>query len=69
MTDECYAVAKKMILENKEKIQLLSNELIEKNTIDFPDIKRILGPSSHDLKSVQGFMDLKKDIENKKVAQ
>jgi hypothetical protein len=54
-----------MVIENKDKILRLSDELIAKDTIDFPDIKKILGPSTHDLASIQGFLDLKKEIEAK----
>ncbi len=54
-----------MVTENKDKLLKLSDELLAKDTIDYPDIKRILGASTHNNDSIQGFLDLKKEIEAK----
>ncbi len=41
--DECYARAKKLIQDNKDKIDALVNVLLEKEVLDAEEVKRITG--------------------------
>lgn len=41
--DECYAIAKKKLLENKDKLDLLAKRLIEKETLDEGEVRELLG--------------------------
>ena len=41
--EERFAVARKMIEENKESLETLAKELLEKETLHNEDIERILG--------------------------
>lgn len=39
---ECYARAKKLIEDNKKKLKLLANTLLEKEVLDVEEVKRIV---------------------------
>lgn len=54
--DMQYNVAKKIIIDNKDKLELMANMLLEKETIDSTDIEMIM-TGKHDIK--------KPDVENK----
>ena len=41
--DECYIRAKEMLLANKEKLKLLSEQLLEKEVMDGEEVKKLLG--------------------------
>ncbi|MFC1708873.1 ATP-dependent zinc metalloprotease FtsH [Candidatus Omnitrophota bacterium] len=41
--DECYAKAKKLILDNKDKLVTLANALVEKEVLQVEDVKKLLG--------------------------
>jgi len=43
IVDECYARAKKLIQENKDKIDNLVSALLEKEVLDAEEVKRIIG--------------------------
>jgi len=40
---ECYARAKKLIKDNKEKLKALADTLIEKEVLDVEEVKRVTG--------------------------
>jgi len=42
--DQQYQECKKLIVENKDKLELLAERLLVKETISLPDIVEILGP-------------------------
>ena len=41
--DECYAKAKKLIQDNKDKLATLANALVEKEVLDVEEVKKMLG--------------------------
>jgi cell division protease FtsH len=43
IVDHCYAVAKNKLLENKDKLDLLAEKLIEKETMDEIEVRELLG--------------------------
>ncbi|MGD2278584.1 MAG: ATP-dependent zinc metalloprotease FtsH [Candidatus Omnitrophota bacterium] len=43
IVDSCYELAKKKLLENKEKLDLLAKTLIQKETMDETEVRDILG--------------------------
>jgi len=49
--DQQYRECKALILEHKDKLELLAERLLEKETIALPDIVEILGPRPFPLKT------------------
>jgi len=49
--DQQYQECKALILEHKDKLELLAERLLEKETISLPDIVEILGPRPFPLKT------------------
>ena len=43
IVDHCYQIAKSKLTENKDKLDLLANKLIEKETMDEDEVKKLLG--------------------------
>ncbi|MGB2651565.1 MAG: ATP-dependent zinc metalloprotease FtsH [Candidatus Omnitrophota bacterium] len=43
IVDQCYEIAKTKLTENKDKLALLANKLIEKETMDESEVKELLG--------------------------
>ena len=43
IVDSCYETAKQKLLENKDKLDLLANKLIEKETMDENEVRDLLG--------------------------
>ncbi len=43
IVDHCYSVAKNKLLENKDKLDLLAQKLIEKETMDEIEVRELLG--------------------------
>jgi len=43
IVDSCYTRAKKLIQENKDKLKVLADALIEKEVLDVEEVKRIIG--------------------------
>jgi len=41
--DTAYAKAKNLLLENKDKLMLLANTLLEKEVLDGEEVKKLLG--------------------------
>ncbi|MFC1645790.1 ATP-dependent zinc metalloprotease FtsH [Candidatus Omnitrophota bacterium] len=41
--DECYAKAKKLIQDNKEKLTILANALVEKEVLDAEEVRKLIG--------------------------
>ena len=41
--DECYGIAKSKLTENKDKLDLLANKLMEKETLDEVEVRELLG--------------------------
>jgi|Transcript_46932 ATP-dependent Zn protease len=50
IVSERYASCKAILLENKEKIEQLAEELLDKETLSLPDIVDILGPRPYPIK-------------------
>lgn len=50
ITDECYAKAKKLIQDNKDKLTTLANALVEKEVLNAEDVKKLLGIAVEDEK-------------------
>jgi len=43
IVDECYDEARKLLTENKDKLQILAEALLEKEVLDGEEVKRIVG--------------------------
>ncbi|MBD3426116.1 MAG: ATP-dependent zinc metalloprotease FtsH [Candidatus Omnitrophica bacterium] len=43
IVDHCYEIAKSKLLDNKDKLDILANKLIEKETLDESEVKTIIG--------------------------
>lgn len=43
IVDSCYQTAKQKLLENKEKLDILANKLVEKETMDENEVRQLLG--------------------------
>ncbi|RKY40857.1 MAG: cell division protein FtsH [Candidatus Makaraimicrobium thalassicum] len=41
--DHCYEIARSRLLDNKDKLDMLANKLIEKETMDENDVRKLLG--------------------------
>jgi cell division protease FtsH len=49
IVDESYASAKKILEQNRDKLKLLSDKLLEKEVLDGEEVKRLLGIQKQDL--------------------
>jgi cell division protease FtsH len=49
IVDSAYSNAKRVLLENMEKLKLLSNSLLEKEVLDGEEVKRLLGIDKKDV--------------------
>ena len=49
ITDDAYASALEILKNNQEKLNLLSNSLLEKETLSGEEVKKILGIQKSDL--------------------
>jgi len=45
IVDECYARAKKLIEDNREKLEILANALCEREVLDVEEVKRLINSS------------------------
>ena len=59
MTDDCYKLAKEMVIAKKDKLEALSKELLAKEALDLPEIERILGPKTRLDESISAYMSVK----------
>lgn len=46
--DECHVKAKEVLSENRDRLRLLAETLLEKEVLDAAEVKRLLGLSPHE---------------------
>lgn len=64
MIAEAYKRTENLLLENKEKLQILSEALLTRETLNYDDVEALLGPPPHGNKSTISPLDFDREVES-----